>query len=152
MITFMEKYKKIILVVGFFMVLGFAYVGVKPVLAQNTLVQTQQAQMESLINQIISLLKQIIQMKIQLAQRTAQTQIQNNLQVQNSQTGILTVNVQGVSALVSINSGAQFVYVSPIVLKNGDTYSVTAQNSTSTSKCNGKASSGGSYVCNITIK
>jgi hypothetical protein len=133
----MENSKKIFLVLAILGVLVF--LNAQPVSAQDNsaLIAQLQQEIQSLIKQIIALMQQRIK-------------LQNN----NSQTATLTVNVSGVTAYISINGGTQFAYTSPLILNNGDTYLVTASssnNGTSTSKCSGIASSGSSYVCNISI-
>jgi hypothetical protein len=113
----------------------------------SVLIAQLEQEIQDLIKQIIALLQQQMQAKISVA-NPAQTQL-------GSKTATLTVNVAGTSAYVSINNGAQFVYVSPITLNNGDTYSVIASSAngggSSNSKCSGTASFGGSYVCNISM-
>jgi len=110
----------------------------------SALIFQLQQEIASLIRQIIVLLQQQIKTQTQIQQQSSN----------QSGSAVLTVNASGVVAYVSINNGSQFVYVSPINLNNGDTYLVTASvgsggEGNSTSKCSGKASSGGSYVCNI---
>jgi hypothetical protein len=137
----MNRDKKIFLALIIFGALVFF--NAQPVLAvdNSALIAQLQQEIASLIRQIIALLQQQIK---------AGT---NN----NSKTATLTVNASGVTAYVSINGGSQFAYTSPITLNNGDKYSVVASASgsngagNSTSKCNGTASSGGTYVCNINI-
>ena len=144
----MKDYKKIILFLFIIPLFLFGF-GVGSVSAQtqnNTaLIAQLEQEIQNLIRQIIALLQQQIQAKI-LSNANLNT---------NSGTATLTVNATGVTAYVSINGGNQFAYASPITLNNGDSYSVTASSSggggNSTSKCNGVASSGGSYVCNIKI-
>jgi len=141
----MKKINKIILVFLAVPVVLFSF-NIQPALAvdNSALIAQLQAQIADLIRQIIALLQQ-------------QVKTQSNAQVNSQGSATLTVNATGVTAYVSINGGAQFAYTSPIILNNGDKYSVTASVSSSngagnsTSKCNGTASSGGSYVCNINI-
>jgi len=138
----MKTIIRIILVLLLVPVILFSF-NIKPALAidNSALIAQLQAQIASLIKQIIVLLQQ-------------QVKTQSNNQINSQGTATLTVNAAGVMAYVSINGGAQFAYTSPITLNSGDTYSVTASssnNGTSTSKCSGTASSGGSYVCNINM-
>jgi hypothetical protein len=107
---------------------------------------------------------------------TVDTSIQSNNQTYNNSTKVdissqssspgssgqatLTVNVTGATAYVSINHGTKFAYSGPIALNNGDTYSVTVSQNTSSGSntsssnttCSGTASSGGAYYCNISVQ
>lgn len=110
------------------------------------------AQLEQKIQVLLRQIIAIIQEKIR--QASLQNATQSNLQNQNGQ-ATLTINASGTPAYVSINNGPQFPYSSQIVLNDGDTYAVTASHangqSSSTSKCSGKASAGGKYTCNIAM-
>ena len=107
------------------------------------------AQLEQEIRDIISQITDLVQ---SLSQQRASAGVGDS-----SGTAILRVNVLGTTAYVSVNGGPASAYISPITLNTGDTYSVTASvpsnngSGNSTSKCDGIASSGGSYVCNINI-
>lgn len=118
----------------------------RPVLAQNN-----QAQIQALQQQIVSLYQQIVDLLRKLIQARLQQMQQNPLQAGNP-APVLTVNASGVTPMVSINGGSAFVYAGPLTLKDGDRYSVTAQNGSSSSKCSGTVSSTGTYTCNISAQ
>jgi molybdopterin converting factor small subunit len=165
----MKNLYKIVLVFLIVPVLLFAFNAKAVSVDDNSsLIAQLQAQIESLIKQIIALIQRSAQIKptaslpvpVNFMQNTnhVSTQVNTNTQINSgsssssdSKTATLTVNAIGVTAYVSINNAPQFAYSGPITLNNGDIYSVTASSSGSTTKCNGTASSGGSYTCNINV-
>lgn len=153
----MEKIKKIIFLLLVVPILLFGFNVQFASAADNSdLIAQLEQEIQGLLRQIIALLQQQMQAQISGTQPKIQTQMQNQPQT-NSGSSTLTVNAFGVIAYVSINNGPQFAYISPITLNSGDAYSVTASlpgssgNGNSTSKCSGTASSGGNYVCNVSM-
>jgi hypothetical protein len=147
--------------------------------SNQNLIQIIQQKIADLIKQITDLIKQmaqqqavkvsnpVIQQNYEPAENSVQTSTNTNIQSfssSNSSSGsgqaTLTVNVTGATAYVSINGGSKFAYSNPITLNNGDKYSVTVTQNTSSGSntsnssttCSGTASSGGTYYCNINVK
>jgi len=150
------------------------------------LIQMLQQKIADLIKQITDLIRQmtqqqtanvsesVMQQNYQPAENSTQntstvdTSIQSNNQTYNNSTKV-DISSQssspgssgiGATAYVSINHGTKFAYSGPIALNNGDTYSVTVSQNTSSGSntsssnttCSGTASSGGAYYCNISVQ